>query len=99
MYDKTAKAFMAPLAIETDAEAIRVFTTWVNEDNKQSNVAQYPEQFAMWRIGTYDTESGNLDTDQKELITGNACKNEEKKYTVKEIIALWNETLAIAKPQ
>lgn len=88
MFDKQANAYMAPIHIETDAEAIRLFTTWVNEENKQSNVSLYPEHFALWRLGTYDTASGNLNTDQKELITGNACKKNEEQYTIKKLMEM-----------
>jgi len=91
IYDKQVKAYMNPLVCTNDAEAIRLFTTFVNEDNKQSNICMYPEHFSMWRLGTMDAESGNLEKDQKELITGNACKNEQKQYTITDIMNLIKE--------
>lgn len=91
MFDKQVNAFMAPLVVETDAEAIRIFTTWVNSGDKNQTVSMYPEHFALWKLGSYDTSNGNLETDQKELITGNACKNDEPKYTIKELMELIQE--------
>jgi hypothetical protein len=91
MYDKQVGSYLAPLTLETDAEAIRVFTTWVNADDKQNNVSLYPEHFSMWKLGTVDTTSGNLETEQKELITGNACKVSKKKYTIEDLIKIIGE--------
>lgn len=94
MFDKQANAYMAPIHLETDAEAIRLFTTWVNEDNKQSNVSLYPEHFSLWRLGSYDTASGNLNTDQKELITGNACKKGEQAITLTKLMQMIEERIS-----
>lgn len=91
VYDKVAKAYLNPLVCVNDADAIRLFTNFVNEDNQQSQVANSPEHFSMWRLGTMDALSGKLEDDREELISGNACKNEEKKYTIKDLIKLMGE--------
>jgi hypothetical protein len=91
VYDKQIKAYLNPLVAVNDAEAIRLMQTWVNSDDKSQNICLYPEQFTMVRLGSYDSESGVLETDYKELIAGGACVQDEKKYTVKTLINMIKE--------
>ena len=93
IYDKAVGSYMNPLVCINDAEAIRLFTTFVNEDNPQSNLANYPEQFAMWRIGTMDDESSTLEVDQKELITGNSVVTPKETFQIEDIINMVKEKL------
>lgn len=52
MFDSAAKAFTRPMFFNLDGEAIRAFQTEANR--KDSPVCNFPDQFTMFHIGTYD---------------------------------------------
>ena len=47
-----------PFTTETDATAVRTFQTICN--NGQALPAQYPEDYALYKIGQFDPETGEL---------------------------------------
>ena len=94
--DTTTQIFLNPISFLNDGDAIRWFTTVVNNDNKQDNEAMYPHQFILFRLQDFNATNGKyLETmddkemlSPKELITGTAVQQEqEKKYSVKELMA------------
>jgi hypothetical protein len=86
--DTELGAFLNPIVFTTDAEAIRWFTTTVNGDKEQTNIARYPQQFMLFKIGEMDDKTGMFDKDYvpKELIIGTACKEVEEQYTIKKLM-------------
>ena len=72
IYDLTAKMHLNPLEAKNHSDAIRLFTTFVNGDKEQSNVARYPHQFILYHTFDLDDMSGmtgtyNEQTDRKNL--------------------------------
>ena len=99
IYDLTAKNYLNPLEAKNHADAIRLFTTFVNGDKEQSNIARYPHQFILYHmfdmddvlgtVGTFNDKTSELEsqTTPTELIIGSACLEEERHtYTVKDLI-------------
>lgn len=89
--DTAAQTFLNPVTFITDAEAIRWFTTVVNSDREENNIARYPNQFILYRIGSFDASLGRYeDCSPKELIIGTSCVT-DKTYGVKEITKILDE--------
>lgn len=104
IFDTTAGHFLNPLEAKNHADAIRLFTTFVNGDKDQSNIARYPTQFVLFHMfdfddktgitGTYSNEKSTMEKQEppKELIIGAACVEEQnKKFTINELRQLLNE--------
>ena len=96
LLDHTAQIFLNPLTFTNDGDAIRWFTTIVNEDDDKSNISKYPHQFTLFRLADYDDQTGQFQPRDgtttnapKELITGIQVQNEnEKSFTVKQLITM-----------
>lgn len=97
--DTTAKLYLNPLEAKNHGDAIRLFTTFVNGDKEQSNIARYPQQFSLFHVfdlddktgvvGTYDENQDKMQPQQspQELINGAMCVEEENlRYTTKQLI-------------
>ena len=84
LFDHKALTYMNPLVFLNDGEAIRWFTTVVNSQ-EQTNVSLYPKDFTLCYLGTFDDTSGKYTNEGEELITGNALKYSETKFTVSEL--------------
>ena len=99
MFDSTAQIFLNPLEAKNHGDAIRLFTTFVNGDKEQSNIARYPTHYTLFHLydmddqtgmtGTYDDTKQELGKQQppKELIIGASCvEAENRKFTIKELV-------------
>jgi hypothetical protein len=58
--DSKAEMFNDPFLCNTHGEAERSLKTAVND--KQSAISKYPEDFDLYHLGTYDTNSGKIET-------------------------------------
>jgi len=58
IYDTKAEHYGNPVFIRTDAEARRMFSQVAND--MQTEIGKHPEDFILYRIGTWDAENGNL---------------------------------------
>lgn len=56
--DAKAEYFTQPFFKKTHGEAERDFTQLVNDD--KSSIAQFPEDFDLYYLGDYDTETGKM---------------------------------------
>ena len=99
LLDHTSQIFLNPLTFINDGDAIRWFSTIVNNTEEKTNINKYPEQFTLYRLADWDNQTGfNKPRDNenektssapKQLITGISVQDEEtKKYTVKDLIAM-----------
>lgn len=90
--DSGVSRFMTPFMAVNDAEAIRAFTTWVNDPQKQTNLSQFPEQFSLFCIGEFDDTNaiyGQEDKGHRQVILGVSVKDEaEKKFTLNELAVM-----------
>ena len=91
LFDSAAKMFLNPFSAQNDGDAIRVFTSWVNDPKKESNVALYPQQFTLFYLGEYDDQHGKFIQEEvnKELIQGiSVQQEEEKKFTLNDLVTM-----------
>lgn len=57
IYDQAAEAFIMPFFMHTDTMAIRAFAGNVNS-NEEDNITKHPEQFCLFKVGTFDDKKG-----------------------------------------
>ena len=97
--DHTSQVFLNPLSFINDGDAIRWFTTVVNNSEEANNINKYPEQFTLFRLADWDDKTGAYKARQneadkislmpKQLITGIQVQEEQtKKYTVKDLVGM-----------
>ena len=49
--------FLPPMGMRTRGEALRSFQNMVNDPNN-GNLHSHPEDFSLWEVGTFDSNSG-----------------------------------------
>jgi len=59
LHDLKARTFARPFAEESTASAMRSFSVLAN-DPKAGLVNQFPDDYALFEIGTFDKETGIL---------------------------------------
>lgn len=60
LLDVKANHFLQPFPERSVVDALRGFETAVNDPDKRSTVAQYPDDFALCEIGEFDMATGVL---------------------------------------
>ena len=58
IYDEAIRQYGFPMSFRTHNEVKREYMTIVNNPSEQSNMHLYPDQFKVYEIGSYDTETG-----------------------------------------
>ena len=86
IFDQAAKAFAQPFFMHNDGLAIRAFQD--NANSADSQIAKHPDQFTLYNIGTYDDQTGQVDTvDPKSLgIAQTYIQPEEQNTLMQELI-------------
>lgn len=76
VYDGKASFFGRPFFEQTDASAIRVFADAVNDGNPNNMWNRHPEDYSLWRVGSFDDALGKLEACMPEsLVTGSAIRD------------------------
>lgn len=94
IYDTAAKAFNQPFFLQNDSLAIRAFTDTVNDEN--STINKHPQHFALYKIGMFKDDSGELIQDEmKQLLCEAASLHNEqnKRDDLEESIKLLHKKL------
>lgn len=58
VYDTKAEAYMRPFVAQSTGAAIRSFSDEVNTGDKQSPLANHPEDFVLFEIAAWDEMTG-----------------------------------------
>lgn len=66
--DNKVGTFAPPCLFENDATAIRAFGDLVSRD-KDSLMHVHPEDFSLWALGHFDTETGCIVQDKEDFRT------------------------------
>ncbi len=79
IFDTASGAFMQPFFMPNDGMAIRAFSDHVNAQ-EPNNVKNHPEHFSLYRVGTWNDASGDLNPEDpaRRLITANELVQREK---------------------
>lgn len=87
LFDKTVHTFLNPLVFTNDGEATRWFTGIVNQDQPGNAVFHHYQDFALYNLGQMEDDSGNITSTPKRIMEGAAVKDEQKQYTLEDLIA------------
>jgi hypothetical protein len=83
IYDLKAEAYGRPFFLEADGLAIRSFAEATL--NPQTEISKYPEDFRLFKMGTYDDSNGNIKSMiPKVLVTAVEAKKSLEKVQSKE---------------
>ena len=91
LLDHTAQVFLNPLSFINEGDAIRWFTTVVNNTEEKTNISNHPGQFTLFRLADYDDKTGQYEKDMqpKEIISGMQVQEEAtKKFTVSQLVTM-----------
>jgi hypothetical protein len=96
--DHTAQIFLNTIVFTNDADAIRWFTTVVNDPKQDTNIAKYPEQFTLYRLADFDDKTGLFEQKEtlkpKNIITGIQVQDvETQKHSLKDILNIIKDEL------
>lgn len=64
--DTKSETFGAPFFVPTAGIALRVVTELVND--RRTDVGKYPDDFILYDVGEFDTQSAQLSHSQAELV-------------------------------
>lgn len=74
--DRKSELYASPLVFVNDADAIRSFVDAVNREDAQSLIYLHPDDYDLFRIGSYDDSDGVLCPEpHRRLLTGGEAKN------------------------
>ena len=65
IYDSALEAYHQDYSLENDAIALRQFADMANEETQ---IAKNPEDYSLWRIGTFETTTGELNPEEHTCI-------------------------------
>lgn len=66
IYDKACEAYMRPSVFQAEGQAIRIFED--ESRNPQSPMAEHPEDYALFRIGTFDDNSAEITPEEPKVL-------------------------------
>lgn len=67
--DRAADAFGRPFFCPTDGVAIRGFMDEVSRNSEDNQFFQHPDDFDLFRLGSFDDSSGSFDLIEPKLLT------------------------------
>jgi len=72
VYDSKAEAYLNPFVLRSKGEAIRSFQTEANKPD--SNLNRYSEDYTLFEIGTFDTDTGIVTSNKIHTALGKAIE-------------------------
>lgn len=60
VFDSKAAAYASPFFMQRDTMALRAFTDLTND--RQSSINKHPEDYSLWKIGSYDDDTGLVES-------------------------------------
>lgn len=77
--DVKSELYAAPMLFVNEADAVRNFADAVNREDANSMLYLHPEDYHLFRIGTYDDADGVLcPENHRRLMTGGECRGVSK---------------------
>lgn len=86
VYDSKAEAYLQPFFMRSMGEALRGFQEVCNDP--QSNLCKYPGDFTLFEIGSYDEESGRLESLKAFVSLGTAIEFKKSAPSAQEVLPL-----------
>lgn len=67
--DRATDQFDRPLFFISSGQANRAFSDEVNRQAEQNAIFQHPDDYDLYAIGTFDTDTGETEGQRPELLT------------------------------
>ncbi len=96
IYDDAAKAFATPFFAINDGIAVRMFQSNINS-KEENNLSKYPDQFTLFKIGTFNDENGELVQLLPAVSLGNGVTYSEKEKDRNELFDMMSELRSIMR--
>lgn len=75
LFDSAVQAFTRPIWSDHKANAIRGFIQTINDKSDPNNmVANHPDQFTLFELGVFDSNSGKFVPHETNLSCGNGLE-------------------------
>lgn len=74
IFDLTAEMYSEPKLAPTDGVFTRLVSDMIAEGNNQ--ISNHPAEFAVYKLGTFNELTGNIEQDQKEICNCSILKGE-----------------------
>lgn len=80
IYDEKAEAYNLPFILPQVALAIRTFAGHLQNPAPGNTLAQFPSDFALYHLGTFDDRTGKLEsfTEPRFIVRGSEVLNQLK---------------------
>lgn len=82
VYDSASRVFNAPQMMENESVAVRAFRDVVLSDN--GLISRHPEDFALYFVGYFDCENGNIIPNVKLIISADKILADSREVKVNE---------------
>lgn len=66
--DRAADAYMRPFFVPTVGMAVRSFSDEVRRGGEDNPMAKHPDDYDLYRLGTFDEDTGGLESCLPELL-------------------------------
>lgn len=66
IFDSASQAYMRPFFMQSDGQALRSFTDIAQD--AEHEIGKHPEDYSLYRIGTYDDQKGVLHAEDKSCL-------------------------------
>ncbi len=66
--DTAAQAFGRPVFVPTTAVAVRSFRDEVNRPDSKEDMAQHPDDFELYELGSFDDSTGKIECTEPRLV-------------------------------
>ena len=66
--DTAAQAFGRPVFVPTVSVAVRSFRDEVNRSDSKEDMAQHPEDFELYELGSFDDSTGTIEVIEPRLV-------------------------------
>lgn len=77
VFDTAVQAFLQPFQVPHTGAAVRGFTDEINHSDKDQPMARHPDDYELYLLATFDTETGQYDQDnRRQLVRGKDAKRE-----------------------
>lgn len=73
VFDEKSGSFAPPFYMQADGMALRLFDDQINDYSHPSLLADHPEDFSLYRIGTFTDEDGKVVAENVPVLLAHAC--------------------------
>ena len=98
IHDSAIKAYLNPLMVRAEGEAVRAFQQAVNDQTTQ--IAQHPEHFMLFELGTFDERRGEYKTHEPVFVIDALAlvENTTERHALFEVVKELERAIEILRP-